>query len=66
MPEPLRKGANLSMITKDEDFLISHTSSPREGIMWESTATDGTCGETLTAELLRLHAFLNFMNTEQP
>lgn len=32
-PESLRKGANLSTITRDEDFLICHISSPREGIM---------------------------------
>lgn len=37
VPEPLRKGANLSTITRDEDFQISHISSPREGIMRERT-----------------------------
>lgn len=38
VPEPLRNEANLSTITRDEDFLISHISSPREGIMWERTS----------------------------
>lgn len=67
VPEPLRKGANHSMITRDEDFLICHILFPkRRHNVGKHRATDGTCGETLIAELLRLHAFLNFMNTQQP
>lgn len=65
VPEPLKKGENFSRIARDEDFLISHVSSPREGIMGKSTATDGTGGETLIAELLRFHAFTSWIHSSQ-
>lgn len=66
VPEPLRKGEPFHSYKGWGFSDLSHFILKRRHNVGKHRATEGTCGETLIAELLRVHAFPNFMNAHQP